>query len=197
MLIKKISSKGAICIALMFLSVQAGNAARFSLGLNAGYRTLNDVALSEIYGDGYVYQPYIRYSLSYSLGLELSYEGGYKKKAPVGLFEEDSTLSVSGLQLAGIVGVPLMRLRKISTYFKAGIGYYFYRQDIDSEFVRQKVDHKKWTTFIGAGMNINLLRGFFLSAEVKSVPLKVRPFDINVDLGGIRILFGIGYQFLF
>jgi hypothetical protein len=46
-------------------------------------------------------------------------------------------------------------------------------------------------------MNINLFRGLYLSAEVKSVPLKVRPFDINVDLGGIRILAGIGYQFWF
>jgi hypothetical protein len=44
-------------------------------------------------------------------------------------------------------------------------------------------------------MSIHLFRGLFLTAEVKSVPLRDRPFDINVDLGGIRYLFGIGYQF--
>ncbi len=192
---KKLLLKGTIIVCLMFLLVQEGGAAQFSLGINAGYRYLNDVALGEIYGDGYVYEPYIRYSLSFSYGLELSYEGGYKKSAPIGLFQEDSTLSVSGLQLAGIVRVPILRIRYLSTYFKLGIGYYFYKQDIDSEFVRHKVDHKKWTTIIGGGMSVSLFRGLYLSAEVKSVPLRVRPFDINVDLGGIRILFGIGYNF--
>jgi hypothetical protein len=192
---KKFLQKSVVLFSLVFLFVQAGNSAQFSLGLTAGYRYLNDVSLGEIYGDGYVYEPYIRYNPSFSYGVELSYEGGYKKSAPIGLFQEDSALSVSGLQLSGIVGVPLLRIRNVRTYFKIGIGYYFYKQDISSEFVRYQVDHKKWTAIIGAGMNVNLFRGLYLSAEVKSVPLRVRPFDINVDLGGIRILFGIGYQF--
>lgn len=195
MLKRKLLPTGAVLLCLLFLSPQAGEAVQFSLGLNAGYRFLNDVSLGEIYGDGYVYEPYIRYNPSFLYSLELSYEGGYKKSAPIGLFQEDSTLSVSGLQLSGIVGVPLLRIRNVRTYFKIGIGYYFYKQDIDSGFVRHKVDHKKWTTVIGAGMNVNFFRGLYLSAEVKSVPLKVRPFDINVDLGGLRILFGVGYQF--
>ncbi len=187
--------KLTICIFWMFLSVQIGSAAQFTLGLNAGYRYLNDNFLGEIYGDGYIFEPYIRYSPSYWIDLELSYEGGYKKSAPIGLFEEDSTLSINGLQLAGIMQVPILRIRNLRTYFKAGIAYYFYKQDIDSEFVRRKVDHGKWTTIIGGGLSFQLFRGLFLSSEVKSVPLRVKPFEINVDLGGIRILFGIGYQF--
>jgi hypothetical protein len=187
--------KCIVLIFLVFLSVQEGNAAWFTLGLNAGFRNLNDLALGEIYGDGYVYEPYFLYSFAGSFGLELSYEGGYKRNGPVGIFQEDSTLSVSGLQLSGIVRVPILRIRRVSTYFKIGVAYYFYKQDIDSEFVRLQVDHRKWTTLIGAGMNLHLFRGLFLTAEVKSIPLKVRPFDIDVDLGGTRILFGIGYQF--
>jgi hypothetical protein len=192
---EELMKKLFILISLVFISVQIGSAAWFTLGLNAGYRYLDDLALGEIYGDGYVYEPYIRYSFAGSYGLELSYEGGYKRSGPVGLFQEDSTLSVTGLQLSGIVGVPLLRIRNVSTYFKIGIAYYFYKQDIDSEFVRQQVDHNKWTTVIGGGMSLHLFRGLFLTAEVKSIPLKVKPFDINVDLGGMRILFGIGYQF--
>jgi hypothetical protein len=192
---ENIMKKLTICVFLMFLSVQAGIAAQFALGLNAGYRYLDDPFLGEIYGDGYVFEPYIRYAPSSSFALELAYEGGYKKSAPVGLFQENSTLTVDGFQLSGIVRVPFLRIRNVSTYFKLGIGYYFYKQDIDSEFVRQQVDHHKWTTIIGGGMNIHLFRGLFLTAEVKSIPLRVKPFEINVDLGGIRILFGIGYQF--
>ncbi|UCE43007.1 MAG: hypothetical protein JSV17_08685 [Candidatus Aminicenantes bacterium] len=187
--------KSVLFIFLIFLFVQVGNAKWFTVGLNAGYRYLNDLALGEIYGDGYVFEPFIRYSLIKSLSLELSYEGGYKRNGPVGYFQEDSTLSVSGFQLSGIVQVPILRIRNISTYFKVGIAYYLYKQDIDSEFVRQQVDHSKWTTVIGGGMNLHLFKGLFLTVEVKSIPLRVRPFDINVDLGGMRILFGIGYQF--
>lgn len=187
--------KSVILISLVFLSVQVGSAAWFTLGLNAGYRYLDDLTLGDIYGDGYIYEPYIRYSFPRLLTLELSYEGGYKRTGPVGLFQEDSTLSVTGFQLTGVVPVPILRIRRVSTYFKIGIAYYFYKQDIDSEFVRQQVDHSKWTTVIGGGMNLYLFRGLFLTAEVKSIPLRVKPFDINVDLGGIRILFGIGYQF--
>jgi hypothetical protein len=195
MSIKDIIKKMVFLVCLIFLSFQIGSAAWFSLGLNAGYRYLDDLALGEIYGDGYVYEPYIRYSFTGPLSLELAYEGGYKRNGPVGLFQEDSALSVSGLQLTGMARVPILRIRGVSTYFKIGIAYYFYKQDIDSEFIRRQVDHGKWTSVIGGGMSLNLFRGLFLTAEVKSIPLRVRPFDINVNLGGIRILFGVGYQF--
>jgi len=187
--------KYILFISLVFICSQTGSASWFTLGLNAGFRDLNDATLGEIYGDGYVYEPYLRYSFAGSYSLELSYEGGYKKSGLVGVFQEDSTLSVSGFQLTGIVRVPLLRIRRVSTYFKIGFAYYFYKQDIDSPFVRQKVDHTKWTTVIGVGMSLNLFRGFFLTAEYKSIPLGVKPFDIDVDLGGSRILFGIGYSF--
>lgn len=184
-----------VLVPMLILLVQAGNADWFTLGLNGGYRYLNDPHLGEIYGDGYVFEPYIRYALPRLATLELAYEGGYKKSAPVGLFQEDSTLSVSGFQLSVVVPVPIFRIRSMSTYFKIGLAYYFYKQDIDSEFVRQKVDHNKWTTVIGVGMSLHLFRGLFLTAEYKSIPMKVRPFDIDVDLGGSRIIVGIGYRF--
>ena len=195
MTMKDILKKGIILLSLFVFSVPFSRAEWFTLGLNGGYRNLNDPFLGEIYGDGYVYEPYIRYSLPRFLTLELSYEGGYKKSGKVGLFQEDSTLSVSGLQLSGLVSVPILRIQRVSTYFKVGLAYYFYKQDIDSEFVRQKVDHRKWTTVLGVGLRLHLFRGLFLTAEYKTIPLRVSPFDIEVDLGGTRILFGIGYRF--
>jgi opacity protein-like surface antigen len=195
MAIKETVKKWTVFIPLMILLVQAGNADWFTLGLNGGYRNLNDPNLGEIYGDGYVYEPYIRYALPRLATLELAYEGGYKKSGPVGLFLEDSTLDVSGFQLSAVVPIPIFRIRRMSTYFKVGIAYYIYKQDIDSEFIRQEVDHTKWTTVIGVGASFQLFRGLFLTFEYKSIPMRVRPFDIDVDLGGTRLMFGIGYQF--
>jgi hypothetical protein len=34
----------------------------------------------------------------------------------------------------------------------------------------------------------------FISAEIKHIPLKVQPFEIPVDLGGWRVLAGVGYR---
>jgi opacity protein-like surface antigen len=195
MTMKKIMKKWGVLVPLMILFAQAGYADWFTLGLNGGFRNLNDPTLGEIYGDGYVYEPYVRYSLPRFAVLELAYEGGYKKNAPIGLFQEDSTLNVSGFQLSAIVPIPIFRIRRMTTYFKVGLAYYFYKQDIDSEFVRKEVDHTKWTTVIGAGASFYVFRNLFLTFEYKSIPMRVRPFDINVDLGGTRLMFGIGYQF--
>jgi len=116
------------CVFWMLLSVQAGVSAQFALGLNAGYRYLDDPTLGGIYGDGYVFEPYIRYAPSPSLGLELSYEGGYKKSAPIGLFQEDSTLTVDGfLSCASGISAPILSwgsgitsINRISTASSSG-----------------------------------------------------------------------------
>ncbi|GAI56629.1 unnamed protein product, partial [marine sediment metagenome] len=48
---------------------------------------------------------------------------------------------------------------------------------------------------VGTGLNIYLIKGFFFIAEVKHVPLKVKPFDIEKDLSGLRYLLGLGFEF--
>jgi hypothetical protein len=49
---------------------------------------------------------------------------------------------------------------------------------------------------MGGGLSFFLLsNSLCLNAEFKHVPLKVKPFDIEVDLSGIRFMVGIGYRF--
>lgn len=181
--------KLSISFLLILFFVQLSHATEINLGLNLGYRQLKDPDLNETYGDGFVYNPYIIYFPLDMYGLEISCEGGYKKDAPIGLFQEDSTLSVGGLQLCGIFRY---RVWHLVPYFKFGLGYFSYKQDIESEFVRLKVDHHKWTTVVGGGVNLKLSKSLFIVAELKYVPLKVKPFGIRVDLGGMRYLIGLG-----
>jgi hypothetical protein len=60
-----------------------------------------------------------------------------------------------------------------------------------------KVDETKSAMTVGGGLRFYPLgeRGLFLSGEFKYVPLKVQPYDIEVDLGGFRLLGGVGYSF--
>ncbi len=177
---------------LLFLFVAgSGRAAEINLGVNLGYRQVKDPYLSEVYGGGFVYDLFARYFPLERYGLELSYEGGYKKDAVIGLYQEDSTLTVRGIQLAGAFRYPVW---KLVPYVKFGVGYFSYKQDIESEFVRFKVDQNKWTTVVGLGLTLDISREIFLSTEVKYIPLEVQPFDIPVDLGGMRFLIGLGLR---
>jgi len=183
--------KAWILVLFVVILAQFDFADDIVLGVQLGYRQLKDPGLKDIYGDGFVFNPYMNYFPQSNYGLEFAYEGGYKKDAPIGLFQEDSTLSISGFQLCGVIRYPIW---KLIPFFKAGIGYFSYRQDIQSEFTRLKVDHHKWATILGGGIRFNMYKGLFIAAEVKHIPLKVQPFEIPVDLGGWRVLAGIGYR---
>jgi hypothetical protein len=164
------------------------------LGINYGYRHVEDDLIQDTYGSGYVYVPYVRLTPLRNIGIEIAYEGGYKRDGTVGVFEENSALSVTGWEFSGILYLPI---RPLMGYIKFGMAYYSYKQDIESEFIREPVDHKKWTNVFGGGLILTLARGLYLSAEVKTVPLRVIPFDREVDLSGVRVVGGIGYSFNF
>jgi len=65
-----------------------------------------------------------------------------------------STLSIPSFQLYGMIHYPIWNL---ISYLKCGISYFSYRQDIQSEFTRLKVDHHKWTTILGGGIRLEVL----------------------------------------
>jgi hypothetical protein len=186
--------KGILILVLVGCVVQTSQAVQVGIGLHLGLRQVQDQIIKDTYGNGYVYVPYLRLMPFRSIGFEVAYESGYKKSGTVGLFDEDSTLSVTGLEFSAILFLPL---RTFVGYIKFGMGHYTYKQDIDSDFTRLIVDDSKWTSFIAGGINLRVFDGLYLSAEVKSVPLVVRPFDTEVNLRGIRFLAGIGYSFNF
>jgi opacity protein-like surface antigen len=174
--------------------VQTSQAIQVGTGLHYGLRQVQDELIKETYGNGYVYVPYLRLIPFRSIGFEVAYEGGYKKNGTVGIYEEDSTLSVTGLEFSGIFFFPL---RTFVAYVKLGMGYYSYKQDIESDFTRMTVDHSKWSSLIGGGVIFRVLDRMYISAEVKSVSLRVMPYDTEVNLSGLRFLIGIGYSFEF
>lgn len=171
--------------------VSPAQAIDLSLGLGAGYRQINDPYLNRVYGSGFIFVPYVQIKFSKLIAAEISYEGGYQKRAPIGLYQEPSLLKISGLEFSGCF---LWSFSQLTLYVRAGAGYYFYRQDIDSPYVRYHVNHHDFAGQAGLGMELYLKRKFLIRAEAKYVYLKVRPFDQRVDLGGWRYLLFLGYK---
>jgi opacity protein-like surface antigen len=183
-----------ITLAVLLIAITAGSAAaQVQLGLRTGAHSIFDSAIKETYGNGWIFVPFVRItSKRTQLAVEFSYEGGYNQSAPVGLYDEMSRLKLYGLEVSAYAWY---RFGMAVPYLKMGIGYYFYRQEIDSEFVDKKVQGSDQRLLFAAGLDINLPKGFYLTGEVKVVPWLVAPFDVEVELGGLRYLVGIGYGF--
>lgn len=183
-----------VMMLFLLLSARTASAADIELGLHWGYRQLKDANLKDIYGSGFVFRPQVRYGVDRNIALELAYEGGYKKDGPVGLYDESSSLTMNAWEAAAVLR---MEHRGLIPFIKGGLGYYGYKQDIDSAFVRKKVDHHSVAPFAGAGLDVALFSGLHISGAVHYVFLKVKPFDVRVDLGGLRVLLGLRYRLPF
>ena len=181
----------AVLSCFLLIPVPKARASDIELGLLFGSRQIRDGSLKDIYGSGIIFRPQIRWAFHPHFAFETAYETGYKKEGLVGLYRERSTLTLNAVEAALVFRT---EKRGFVPFIKAGLGYYGYRQRIESEFVRLRVDHHSIAPFAGAGLEVAILSGLYLSGAVHYVPLKVKPYDIEVDLSGLRILIGINFH---
>ena len=162
-------------------------------GCWGGYRTIKDEMLRTVYGNGLVYSPYLSLAVSRSLRIGAEYEGGYVKEARIGLFADPSKLDVRGFHVFIQYGE---RTGRLQPYLKVGAGVFAYQLDIDTPPLSAvRVDSTDVSFFFGAGMRAVPVKRLFLMTELKYAALWADPFDDRVDLGGLRVLLGIGIGF--
>ena len=88
------------------------------------------------------------------------------------------------------------RVKRWALFAKTGIGLYFYKQTVQDEYVKDyEVDQSQATIVLKGGLKLYPWKFLFLALELKYVPLKVKPYDYEVDLGGMRYLVGFGVTF--
>ena len=168
-------------------------AIRIEIGALGGTRTVNNADIKTVYGNGMVYYPYLAVHAWKGLFVGAGYEGGYSRKGTIGIYEEPTTLRVLGLE--GFVGFEL-KFGTVSPFIKVGYARYSYRQTIDSPFIGDRAAKgNKMTPTIGGGLKLSLSGALFVAGEVRFVPLKVTPFEDEVDLGGMRYTAGLGLIF--
>ncbi len=188
----KMTGGSSLMIIFLALAIPAG-AADFDLTIRAGYLQLTESPVKSVYGGGFIFNPSIAFKLSPYFSIKAGWEGGYNQSADIGLYQESSHLTLNAWELSGVFHYP--GWKPLVPFIEAGLTNCGYRQEIDSSFIRRTVDHRKSSYFAAAGVTYFAGSGIFLLAEFKYLPLKVRPFDVEVDLTGYRILAGIGYRF--
>ena len=182
-----------VLILLVALGGVAMATIRFEVGALGGTRTVNSADIKAVYGNGMVYFPYLAVHVWKGLFFGAGYEGGYSRKGMIGIYEEPTTLRVAGFE--AFVGYEI-GAGSVSPYIKAGYARYSYKQTIESPFVGdQAVNANTWTPTLGGGLKISLSPNFFMAGEVRFVPLKVKPYEDEVDLSGMRYTAGFGLKF--
>jgi hypothetical protein len=185
------------CALFLVLLAAMGSAVFPAIHVEAGAlfgtRSVNDADIKAVYGNGTVFFPYAAVYLWEGLFVGAGYEGGYSKSGKIGIYEESTTLKVTGMEFfAGCQ----FSVGMVSPFLRAGYGSYSYKQVIDSPYhTGGGVDKTKGTVVLAGGLKLILSGNFFLAGEVRSVPLKVMLYEDEVDLGGTRFTAGMGLKF--
>ncbi len=183
---KKIGFYFAVMLLALSLS-----AVDLDLGLNFGFRTLSDSQLKNAYGSGMVFNPYLQLNIYQGFFAGLTYEGGYSKEAKLGLFQEDSTFKLSDFEF--FIGYEKL-FSKVAPFLKVGFGSFKIKQEISSQYVSGFSETKSALTF-GAGVKYFAGENIFLQLLVNYVQLKIKPFEDEIDCGGLKLQLGGGYRF--
>ncbi len=185
-----------IALGLVLLAALGGlsrAAIRLEIGILGGTRTVNSADIKAVYGNGAVFYPYLAVHPWKGLFIGAGYEGGYSRKGTIGIFAEPTTLRIVGAEV--FAGYQI-QARNVSPYVRVGYARYSYRQTIDSPHIGDRAaDGNKWGPTFGGGLKLSLSGALFVGGEIRFVPLKVKPFEDEVDLGGMRYTAGLGLKF--
>ena len=121
----------------------------------------------------------------------VSFEGGYEREGLIGIYNEKTTLEMSGVEF--FVAYQLM-LKRFRPYIRIGYGNYSYTQTVDNG-MNMDVDDSKGTLTVGAGIKVYMVKGLYLNGDLRLVDLKVKPYEEEINLGGWRYTVGLGYTF--
>lgn len=183
-----------LALAIFLITFIPISASAFNLELYClyGLQNINNVDIKNIYGNGKIFSPGIWLDFWKGLSIGAGYEGGYSKHGYIGIYEEPTNLKMKGIDV--FVGYQI-KSKFFSLFIKGGYGIYYYKQYIDNPELPFKVDSKKNTFIVGGGLKLFPIKNLFIIAEVKYVPIKVKPYEEEIDLGGIRALGGLGLRF--
>ncbi|MHB8053726.1 MAG: outer membrane beta-barrel protein [Candidatus Aminicenantales bacterium] len=183
--------KTAWLLALLLAGAGVSLAQTWEADVTGGYRTLKDESLRGIYGNGYVVTPSLSLAVSRSLRVGAEYEGGFSRNAEIGLFKDPSTLKVRGGHVFLQYGE---RKGRVQPYLKVGMGLFSYQFDVERPtFSSLQVSNNDVSFFLAGGLRLVIIKNVFGTAEFKYAALWVDSYDDKVDLGGLRLLVGVGF----
>ena len=179
--------------ALLLVLGPALSALTIRVGLTYGPRSINDALLTSTYHPGAVFTPSLELGIGKGWFAGVAYESGPKLTGALGLYDSAAVFTLSGLEI--YCGYEL-RLKSIALFVRGGYGPYFYKQTVDYAYVQDHpVEGTRWAAMAAAGLKFYPWKFLYLTIGAKFAALKAKPYDVKVDLGGWRLLAGLGFAF--
>jgi hypothetical protein len=182
--------RGCGLVLAVLLLAPGADALTLDLSILAAYRTVRSPQIRDVYGNGFVAAPALGVRVWDGLSLTAGGELGYDRSGRIGLYDEKTRLTVSGWEAFALWEIAG---RRWVPYLKAGMARLSYKQTIEAAPpLSLQARGRRTVTLLGAGLRAKLAAPLFGFVEIQYLPLKVKPFDSEVDLGGWRIGLGLG-----
>ena len=173
-------------LSVLFLAGSA-NAADFMLELKMSYFKPSEPVFKEIYGEGAEYGIKAESSLYKKFGLIID-SGYFQQQGNLTLTQEKTTVTISfvgpGLTYKLSQGI-------LDLYAGAGFRYYLFEE-------KNPLGHAKQESlgyFVSLGTYINITKKLLFDINVNYSGCKIKPVDLEVEIGGLEAGIGIAYKF--
>lgn len=177
--------KMIILLAAVILLTTAAQASYFEI--KGSFFIPTEQAFKDIYGSGLSYGGEIGFTLFPGLAL---WAGGefYSAEGQLTFSEESTEIQIVPLWAGLKLSLPN---EKISPYVGLGVGYFLFKESNPIG----TVNDKKLGLIGQAGVMFKVLNSMFLDIQGSYSLCKVKPEDVEADLGGLRATVGIGFEF--
>lgn len=162
-------------------------ASSLSLGLSGSFFYPTEEIFRDIYQSGAQFGGEIVYTFWYNYGLFL--RGSYFRRNGQLSFTKDTT-TVKILPL--ILGFRYhVTGRRLSGYLDLGVGLFHFTEE--NPIGRASVTKLGYA--ISSGLNIFIYQGFYLGCRLDYTYCRVKPFELEAQIGGLSLGINIGYRF--
>lgn len=191
---KEGSVHAAVVIVMLALAVPpTEGAARFKLGLVAGYHPVDDATYQSIYGSG---------GLMYGVNAGVQFSKLFELRAEFDIFKDKGTMTASGEDLSLTLKPQFIAIRltpweagRFRPFIGAGLG----KMSIREEYPDRIPDYSGSAnlSLFEAGVYCRIVDHIHLAAELRWMNAKAMAtgWEEEIDLGGLRPCLGVTYTF--
>jgi len=162
-------------------------AATIRVEIKGAYFQPSDEAFRDIYGQGQTFGAELGFKFNKFMGLWLSVDS-FSKKGQMTFTQEETTLKIMPIS----AGLSLeVALSFISPYAHLGVGYFHYEE---SNILGQ-VKKNNFGYAGQIGLLIKAVGPLYLDLFGQYSSCKVKPLELEANLGGLKAGLGLGLQF--
>lgn len=170
----------------LFLKGSEMGAATLRAEIKGAYFSPTDEVFKDIYGPGRTFGAEVGFKFKKFFGLWISAEN-FSKKGKMTFTQEETTLKIRPIS----AGLSLeLGLDFISPYAHLGVGYFHYEESNVLGQVK-----KNNVGYVGQmGLLIKIIGPLYLDFFGQYSSCKVKPLELEADLGGLKAGVGLGFQ---